>query len=70
MIHDQRSALSRHVSSLPSTGWTVFTAEEAVHVLGIGHGAFLDAAERLQRRGALLNLRQGFYVVVPLPYAS
>ncbi len=70
MIHDQRSALSRYVSSLLSTGRTVFTAEEAEHALGIGHGAFLDAAERLQRRGALLNLRQGFYVVVPPQFAS
>ncbi len=70
MFHDQRSALSNYVSSLLSTGRTVFTAEEAEHALGIGHGAFLDAAERLQRREALLNLRQGFYVVVPPQYAS
>ena len=70
MLHDQRSALSSYVSSLLSTGRTVFTAEEAEHALGIGHGAFLDAAERLQRREALLNLRQGFYVVVPPQYAS
>ena len=70
MFHDQRSALSSYVSSLLSAGRTVFTAEEAEHALGIGHGAFLDAAERLQRREALLNLRQGFYVVVPPQYAS
>ena len=70
MLHDQRSALSGYVSSLLSTGRTVFTAEEAEHALGIGHGAFLDAAERLQRRKALLNPRQGFYVVVPPQYAS
>ena len=70
MLHDQRSALSSYVSSLLSTGRTVFTAEEAEHALGIGHGAFLDAAERLQRREALLSLRQGFYLVVPPQYAS
>ena len=70
MLHDQRSALSGYVSGLLSTGRTVFTAEEAEHALGIGHGAFLDAAERLQRRKALLNPRQGFYVVVPPQYAS
>ena len=70
MLHDQRSALSRYVSSLLSSGRTVFTAEEAEQTLGVGHGAFLDAAERLQRRKALVNPRQGFYVVVPPQYAS
>ena len=70
MFHDQRSALSGYVSGLLSTGQTVFTAEEAEQALGVGHGAFLDAAERLQRRKALLNPRQGFYVVVPPQYAS
>ena len=70
MLHDHRSALSRYVSSLLSSGRTVFTAEEAEQTLGVGHGAFLDAAERLQRRKALVNPRQGFYVVVPPQYAS
>ena len=70
MFHDRRSALSSYVSRLLSCGRRVFTAEEAERALGIGHGAFLDAAERLQRREALLNLRQGFYVVVPPQYAS
>ncbi len=70
MVHDRRSALSSYVSGLLSAGRTVFTAEEAEQALGVGHGAFLDAAERLQRRKALLNPRQGFYVVVPPQYAS
>ena len=70
MLHDQRSALSGYLSGLLSTGRTVFTADEAEQALGVGHGAFLDAAERLQRRRALLNPRQGFYVVVPPQYAS
>ena len=70
MFHDRRSALSGYVSGLLSTGRTVFTADEAEHALGIGHGAFLDAAERLQRREALLSPRQGFYVVVPPQSAS
>lgn len=70
MIHDQRSALSRYVSGLLSEGRTVFTADEAEQALGVGHGAFLDAAERLQRRKALLHPRQGFYVVVPPQFQS
>ena len=55
---------------LLSSGRTVFTAGEAEQTLCVGHGAFLDAAERLQRRKALVNPRQGFYVVVPPQYAS
>ena len=70
MLHDQRSPLSGYVSGLLSAGQVDFTAEEAEHALGIGHGAFLDAAERLQRREAVLNPRQGFYVVVPPQHAS
>lgn len=70
MLHDQRSALSGYVSGLLSAGRTVFTAEEAEQALGVGRGAFLDAAERLQRRKSLLNPRQGFYVVVPPQFAS
>lgn len=70
MVHDQRSALSSYVSGLLSTGRTDFTAEEAEATLGVGRGAFLDAAERLQRRKSLLNPRQGFYVVVPPQFTS
>ena len=70
MVHDQRSALSGYVSGLLSAGRTVFTTEEAEQALGVGRGPFLDAAERLQRRKALVNPRRGFYVVVPPQYAS
>jgi len=70
MIYDKRSPLSRYISSLLSSGQVVFTSQEAEQALGIGRGAFLDAAERLQRRKALLSPRQGFYVVVPPQYAS
>lgn len=70
MLHDQRSALSSYASGLLNEGRTVFTAEEAEQALGVGHGAFLDAAERLQRREALLSPRQGFYIVVPPQFAS
>lgn len=70
MIHDQRSGLAGYVSGLLSAGRTVFTADEAEQALDVGRGALLDAAERLQRRKALVNPRQGFYVVVPPQFAS
>ncbi len=70
MIPQERSTLSDYVGNLLSAGRLVFNAQEAERALGVEHGAFLDAAERLQRRKVLLNPRQGFYVVVPPQYAS
>lgn len=70
MVYDQRSALSTYISSLLSSGRIVFTAQEAEQTIGFGRGAFLDAAERLQHRKALLSPRRGFYVIVPPQYAS
>ena len=45
-------------------------ADEAEDALGVNRGAFLDAAERLQKRKLLLSPRRGFYVAVPPQYAS
>lgn len=70
MVHDQRSPLSTYVSGLLSAGRLVFSGSEAADALGVGRGAFLDAAERLQRRKHLLNPRQDFYVIVPAQFAS
>ncbi|TIU17775.1 MAG: hypothetical protein E5W49_19220, partial [Mesorhizobium sp.] len=70
MVHDQRSALSTYLASLLSAGRVVFSIEEAEQALGVSRGAFLDAAERLQRRKHLLKPRQGFYVIVPPQFAS
>ncbi|MER8460729.1 type IV toxin-antitoxin system AbiEi family antitoxin [Mesorhizobium sp. M0482] len=70
MVHDQRSALSTYVAGLLSAGRVVFTNEEVTQALGVERGAFLDAAERLQRRKALLSPRQGFYIAVPPQFAS
>ena len=70
MLYDRRSPLSGYLNGLLSSGQMVFTADDAEQVLGIGHGAFLDAAERLKRRRALLTPRRGFYVVVPPQFAS
>jgi len=70
MIQHQRSAFSNYVSGLLSAGRTVFTADEAERAMGVTHGAFRDAAERQQCRGALLHPRQGFYVVVPPQYVA
>ncbi len=70
MVHDQRSALSTYMAGLLAAGRVIFTGGEAAQALGVGRGAFLDAAERLQHRHHLLNPRQDFYIVVPPQFAS
>jgi predicted transcriptional regulator of viral defense system len=60
-----RPGLSSYVTGLLAAGRLIFSRDEALAALGIGRGAFLDAAEKLQKRGQLLNPRQGFYVIVP-----
>jgi len=65
MMRTERSTLSNWTWDLLSRGQGVFSADEAQHEIGISRGAFLDAAERLQRRGQLIRARRGFYVVVP-----
>jgi predicted transcriptional regulator of viral defense system len=65
MISHKPSTLAEFQARLLGVGRGVFTAEEAQSALGISRGAFLDAAERLQRRGELIRLRRGFYVIVP-----
>ena len=64
-----RQVLSGYVNRLLSEGRTVFGAAEAEQALDVGHRSFLDAAERLQRKGTLVRPRQGFYVIVPPQYA-
>ena len=70
MIHERRTTLAEYVTGLQSKGRIVFDAEEAVETLGTNRGAFLDAAQRLQKRGQLISPRKGFYVVVPPQFAS
>jgi predicted transcriptional regulator of viral defense system len=70
MIGRERSTLSSFALGLLAAGRSVFSADEAQQAIGVGRGAFLDAAERLQRRGRLLRLRRGFYVVVPPQFHS
>jgi len=60
-----RPSLSNYITGLLAAGRLVFSRDEAQAALGIGRGAFLAAAQKLQKRGWLLNPRQGFYVIVP-----
>jgi len=70
MIYKKSPSLASFLATLLASGRVVFTAQEAVAALGVTHGAFLDAVERLQRRHLVLNPKQGFYVVVPPQFAA
>ena len=70
MMPKQKVRLSSYMTQLLSEGRIVFSREEAQRALGIGKGAFLDAAERQQRRNGLVRLRRGFYTIVPPKYLT
>ena len=70
MISPNRTHLSTYMAGLLSMGEVAFLGEDAARHLGTSLGAFQDAAERLQRRGQLIRLRNGFYVIVPAEFQS
>lgn len=70
MISADRTHLSSYLTGLLASGRAVFLRDEAVRDLGSSPGGFLDAAERLQGRGHLVNVRRGFYVAVPPQFLS
>jgi len=70
MTLDAPRSLPDYMTSLLSAGKVIFTRDEAASALDITTRGFLKAAQRQQRRNALLNLRHGFYVVVPPQYLS
>lgn len=65
MILQRPTNLSTYVEEQASAGRIAFSREEAMEALGIPHGAFLDAAQRLAKRGHIFAPRRGFYVITP-----
>ena len=70
MITKSRPRLSTYLTDQMASGRIVFTRDQALRELGLGRRAFLDSAERLQRKGQLASPRQGFYVIVPPQFSS
>jgi predicted transcriptional regulator of viral defense system len=67
---NSRQNLASYLVGRLAAGRLVFSRDEAQSALGVSRGAFLDAAEKLQKRDRLLNLRHGFYVIVPPQYLN
>jgi predicted transcriptional regulator of viral defense system len=70
MNQSQPTSVASYVTGLLASGQLVFSRDQAQAVLGIGQGAFLDAAEKLQKRGQIFRARRGFYVAVPPQYLN
>lgn len=67
---DEYPSLATYMTGLQSAGRITFTQKEALGALRVTANAFIKAAQRQQSRHALINPRQGFYVVVPAQYLS
>jgi predicted transcriptional regulator of viral defense system len=70
MMLERRSKLSSFATRLLAAGRTAFSREEARSALGTTSRGLLEAAQRLQSKGQLLNPRRGFYVIVPPQFLS
>ena len=68
MIPERITTLAAYVEELASTGKTSFRREDAMEALGVSHGAFLDAAARLKKRGHIFAPRRGFHVITPIRF--
>lgn len=66
----RQTSLQLWATWLLASGRVAFSLEEAMREVGVGRGAFLDAAERLKRQGRLIKPRHGFYVTVPPQFLS
>ncbi len=62
--------LSAWVDSRQSQGLYFFTREEALRNLNQSESAFKQAAARLQRKKRIARIHGGFFVIIPLEYAS
>jgi predicted transcriptional regulator of viral defense system len=64
------ASLRTYVDGLQMTGRYTFTRQEAHQALGISEIAFRNASRRLIAKGRIVAPRRGFFVIVPLEYAS
>ena len=70
MMIKEPTSLASYVTGLLASGRVIFSPDEAQAALGIGAGAFLDAAEKLQKKRLVFRPRHGFYVAVPPQYLN
>jgi len=70
MLESRRQSFSSYLDRLLSRGQLVLTPEQTQKDLGITRRAFIDAAQRQQKKGNLIMPRRGFYAIVPPQYLA
>lgn len=60
--------LSEYIEKLLRRGAITFSKEEALRTLDCSEIAFMRSAQRLQKKGLLLRLVSGFYVIIEVEY--
>jgi predicted transcriptional regulator of viral defense system len=58
------------VDSRQTQGLYFFTREEALKAIAFSEAAFKQAAARLSRKGRIVRVHGGFFVIVPLEYTA
>ncbi|MBI4025567.1 MAG: type IV toxin-antitoxin system AbiEi family antitoxin [Verrucomicrobia bacterium] len=66
----KQESLADFVDALQSSGRYTFTRDAVGQNLKVTNVALTFALNRLSRRGRIVAVRRGFYVIVPLEYAS
>ena len=62
--------LSSWVDARQAQGLYFFTREDALKAIAFSEAAFKQAAARLVRKGRIVRVHGGFFVIVPLEYAT
>lgn len=62
--------LTTYIDSLQSRGNYILLRKNALSALGISPSVFNAAIYRLAKKGRIISVRQGFYVIVPLEYRN
>jgi len=68
MKNDRPISLAEYINYLQSKGNYILIKRDALITLGISSPSFNTAAARLVQKERLLNVKQGFYIIVPLEY--
>ncbi len=64
------SKLTSWIDTRQGQGFYYFTREETTQALQMSDAAFKMAVSRLQRKGRIQRILNGFYIIVPLEYRS
>ncbi len=65
-----RNYLDKYFSSIRSKGRYTFTYDELEQQLGLSDRAIIQSLSRLKKKGEIVQIRKGFYVIIPPEYSQ